>query len=263
MPLRPKRNGPHMRMARTIVALMLREMATTYGRSAGGYVWAILEPVLGITLLATAFSLALAHPGLGTNFPLFYASGFLPFLMFNDISNKMASSIRFSRPFLAYPSVTFIDTMIARLLLNGLTHMVVFAIIVGGIFIIYQLPVVVDAATIFEGLLMTLVLGVGVGTLNCYLISAFPVWERVWQIMTRPLFLISGIFFYYEIMPPMARDALKYNPLLHCVGMVRRGIYPTYEASYVSPLYVISISLGLLLLGLLLLVRNYRDLLER
>jgi capsular polysaccharide transport system permease protein len=33
---------------RTIVALIMREMATSYGRSPGGYIWAIAEPVAGI-----------------------------------------------------------------------------------------------------------------------------------------------------------------------------------------------------------------------
>ena len=45
------RKRPRFQMGRTVVALMLREMATTYGRSAGGYAWAILDPVLGVTLL--------------------------------------------------------------------------------------------------------------------------------------------------------------------------------------------------------------------
>jgi capsular polysaccharide transport system permease protein len=45
--------------------------------------------------------------------------------------------------------------------------------------------------------------------------------------------------------------------------MLRHGIYPTYEAPYVSPLYVFSISVILLFFGLLLLARNHRDLLER
>lgn len=250
-------------MARTVVALILREMATSYGRSAGGYIWAILEPVLGVALLSLVFSMALRNPGLGSNFPLFYATGFLPFTMYNDISNKVATSIRFSRPFLAYPSVTFIDTMVARVVLNALTHATVMCVVVSGIFIIFRLPVVIDMVSVFEALLMTTMLGVGVGTLNCYLLTTFPLWERAWQILTRPLFLISGVFFLYDMMPAKAQDFLWYNPLLHCVGMLRRGIYPTYEASYVSQLYVYSVAVMLLFFGLLLLARNHRNLLER
>ena len=250
-------------MARTVVALILREMATTYGRSAGGYVWAILEPVLGVALLAAVFSMALQHPGLGTNFPLFYATGFLPFTMFNDIANKVASSIRFSRPFLAYPSVTFIDAMIARMLLNTLTHVAIIGVVLTGIFVFYSLPVTIDLSSVFEALVMTAMLAIGVGTLNCYLTTAFPIWERIWNILTRPLFLMSGIFFLYGMMPHKAQDILWYNPLIHCIGMMRRGLYPTYAGEYISPGYVIGISLILFLTGLILLERSHRNLLER
>lgn len=262
-PQRPFHKGPRFRMPRILVALMLREMATTYGRSAGGYVWAILEPVLGVVLLSVVFGLALTRPGLGTNFPLFYATGFLPFSMFLDLSNKVATSVRYSKPFLAYPSVTYIDAMLARVILNALTHIVVMGVVIGGIFVLYQIPPVVNLAEIFEALLMIVAVAVGVGTLNCYLMTAFPVWERAWQILTRPLFLMSGIFFLYDMMPTMAQDILWYNPVLHCISQLRRGVYPTYQADFISPGFVFGLSVILLTFGLLLLVRSYRDLLER
>lgn len=250
-------------MARTVVALMLREMATTYGRSAGGYIWALLEPILGVALLSVIFSMAFQKPSLGTNFPLFYATGFLPFTMFNDLTNKVAASLRFSRPFLAYPSVTFMDAMLARVILNALTHATVITIVLSAIFMIFRIPVTIDMASIFEALIMTTILAVGVGTCNCYLMTAFPIYERAWSIATRPLFLMSGIFFLYEVMPEKAQDFLWYNPVLHCVGLLRRGIYPTYEANYVSAGYVMMLSFVLMFFGLLLLVRNYRRLMER
>ncbi|WP_245155695.1 ABC transporter permease [Paracoccus ravus] len=254
---------PRMLMPRILAALVLREMATTYGRSAGGYIWAILEPVLGVALLTVVFSMALARPGLGTNFPLFYATGFLPFIMFNDLTNKVASSIRYSRPLLAYPNVTFVDALLARLILNALTHICVLAIVVGGIFLFYGLPVVINLAEIFEALLMIVMLSAGIGTVNCYLMTTFPIWERVWGIITRPLFLASGIFFLYDMMPMAAKQILWFNPLLHCTSQLRKGFYPTYEAEFVSPFFVFGVSTLLLVLGLLLLARNHRDLLER
>ena len=101
------------------------------------------------------------------------------------------------------------------------------------------------------------------GTLNCYLTTAFPIWERVWSILTRPLFLMSGIFFLYGMMPMQAQNILWYNPLIHCVGMMRQGLYPTYAGDYLSPGYVIGVSVVLFVLGLMLLERNYKRLLER
>ena len=53
-----------------------------------------------------------------------------------------------------------------------------------------------------------------------------------------------------------------YNPLIHIVGLMRTGFYPTYTASYVNELYVLAISLGLLCLGLIVLGRYHRDILN-
>lgn len=41
---------------------------------------------------------------------------------------------------------------------------------------------------------------------------------------------------------------------------MRQGLYPTYAGHYISPGYVISVSVAL---GLMLLERNYKTLLER
>lgn len=256
------RKRPRFQMSRTVFALMLREMATTYGSSAGGYIWSILEPVLGIAMLAILFSMAMRSPPIGDNFTLFYASGYLPFIMFLQLSNKIARSVNYSRPFLAYPCVTFMDALIARLLLNGLTSVVVFAVVMFGVFAIYNLDFYLDVGAVAVSLGLTLLLAAGVGVLNCFLMTSFPVYDRIWSILTRPLFLISGVLFTYSSMPPVAQEVLWYNPLMHTVGLMREGLYPTYQGEYISIAYVMLISLITLFFGLLLLVRHFKRLLE-
>ncbi|NMA97259.1 MAG: ABC transporter permease [Phyllobacteriaceae bacterium] len=183
-------------MLRTVVALILREIATTYGRSAGGYLWALADPILGVALLTVIFQVVLGRtsPPIGGNFPLFYATGYVVFQMYNDLSNKTAQSLRYSRPLLAYPAVTFVDALIARLILNAIMHLVVFAVIITGIVVVFRLALVMDVETVMRALGLTALLAAGVGTMNCFLIMRFPVWERAWSIVTRPMFLISGIF---------------------------------------------------------------------
>ena len=46
LPPQPQLRPPRVQTFRTISALIMREMQTTYGRSPGGYLWAVLEPVL-------------------------------------------------------------------------------------------------------------------------------------------------------------------------------------------------------------------------
>ena len=264
--VRPRRQGnAFLRSVRTIIALMLREIATSYGRSPGGYIWALADPILGIALLTLVFQGALGStkPLIGSSFPLFYATGYLPFMMYHDIANKVATSLRFSRPLLSYPAVTFADALIARWVLNAMTHVIVFAIVIESIALIYRIPLVMDAGIVMQALALAALLGLGVGTLNCYLIMRFPIWERAWSILSRPLMLMSGIFYTFALLPNAAREILWWNPILHVVGLMRRGIYGIYPADYVSETYVLTVSLGLLTLGLLLIWRRYRNLLEQ
>lgn len=250
------------RSLRTIVALMLREMATSYGRSPGGYLWAVLEPVAALAMFSLGFSVVFHAPPIGNSFPLFYATGFLPFTLFNMVANKMATAITFSRPLLAYPAVTFLDALIARFLLNVLTHLMVAYIVFFGIIVIFEARADLDLPVILLGFSLAAFLGIGIGTLNCYLMTAYPVWERSWQIATRPLFIISGVFFTYDSMPRFAQDLLWYNPLLHVVGVTRAGFYATYRIDYVSVTLVTGVASVTLLLGLMLLWRHHRSLLE-
>ncbi|MDO9525534.1 MAG: ABC transporter permease [Gemmobacter sp.] len=249
-------------MSRTVFALMLREMATTYGRSPGGYLWAILEPAAALALLSVIFSLAFRSPGLGVNFPLFFATGYLPFAMFTGMSNKMASSIKFSRPLLAYPSVTYLDALLARFLLVLLTDLTIAYVFFTGILFVYDTRTILSVPPVLLGFAMIAVLGAGVGVLNCYLFMAFPAWERAWHILTRPLFIISCVLFVFDEMPEIAQDVLWWNPIIHSIGAVRRGFYATYEAPYVSVPYTFAVGLGILLVGLLLLRRHHRALIN-
>jgi capsular polysaccharide transport system permease protein len=246
---------------RAIAALMLREMTTTYGRSPGGYIWAILEPAAGIAVLTAFFSAGFRDPPLGTSFALFYAGGILTFLLYADIQNKMAGAIQFSRALLEYPRITFLDAMLARLFLTVLTQMVVHFIVAGTIVTFIAPHSILDFKMIGLTYLLTIALGAGVGTMNSFLILAYPVWQNIWAITTRPLFLISGLFFTFESVPQPYSDYLWFNPIIHLVGMMRDGYFPFYKPIYTSVAYVLIVAGVTFLSGLFLLHRYHRDIL--
>ncbi|MEL7255341.1 MAG: ABC transporter permease [Pseudomonadota bacterium] len=247
---------------RTIIALMLREMSTRYGRSPGGYVWAVVEPIGTILLLSFGFSLLIRAPSLGNNFILFYATGYLTFNMYQQISLTVARGIQFSRPLLFYPAVSWVDAVLARFLLNALTSVMVSVIILVLIFSVLDTRTAIDIGPVLLSFLLALILGFGVGVMNCALAGLYPTWDIVWSIATRPLFLASAIFYIYEDMPRAVQNVLWYNPLVHVSGVMRSGIYPTYVPEYVSLPFVVGTSLVTMVLGLLLLYRHNRTILE-
>lgn len=248
---------------RAIGALVLREMSTRYGRTPGGYAWAVLEPLGMIIILSFAFSLLAKTPTLGTSFLLFKATGFLILQIFTVLGGQVGNSLNFSRPLLRYPRVTWGDAILARFLLNTLVVITVTILILSGIVIYDQVDLMLDWGAAFASVGLAAALGFGVGSLNCFLFMRFPVWSQMWAILTRPLFLISGVIILYEDMPPLAQTVLWYNPVLHLTGLMRAAFYPMYRPDYISIQFVMLTILIPMVFGLLLLRRYHRELLNR
>lgn len=262
VPRAGRRRGRSFPSLRAITALMLREMATTYGRSPGGYLWAVAEPVAGVFVLTWAFSFIFMMPPLGTSFELFYATGMLPFTMFVTLANRIGTALVFSKPLLTFPAVTYVDALAARFLLNLLTELMVIYLVYLTILNVFDTRAVLNMAQISESLAMTAFFALGVGAANAFLFMRFPVWHVFWALINRPLFVISGVFFMYDKLPPLLKEWLWYNPLVHIVGSMRKGFYPTYDDHYVSGLFVVGISLVLLLFGVLMLSAHGKRLLQ-
>lgn len=257
-----RRNTRRLAMARSVAALVLREMSTSYGRSPGGYIWAILEPVAAIGMLAVAFSVVMRHPPLGHSFMLFYATGLLPLMTYQELAANVGGAIRFSRPLLAYPTVTYIDAIVARAVLGLLTNLVVGVIVIGTIIFFGHDTVRVDYIKLLRMIGMVAAFGVSIGLVNCFLMSLFPIWQYIWAVLNRPMFIFSGILFLIDTMPDQAREVLLYMPMIHFVSMSRAAFYDTYEGAYVSEPYVYGVSLVLAALGMLLLHRYHRTILD-
>ena len=63
---------------RVIQALIIRETRTRFGDAKLGYGWALLEPILHITMLSAVFSLLMqGRPPIGTHFFIFYFTGLI------------------------------------------------------------------------------------------------------------------------------------------------------------------------------------------
>ena len=263
LPAPPKAAAPRHRRLRVLGALVIREMAARFGRSAGGYFWAVAEPLGGVFLLSFAFSLALRSPPLGTNFMLFYSTGVVPFYMYNTMSKGVANAVRSNKGLLNYPVVTVLDAVFAKFALNFMTILIVGALMMGGIVLVLRPDVNLDLAAVAVAFSGAALLGLGVGALNCVLFGLFPTWSNVWAVLTKPLFLLSGIFYLFESAPPAFQQVLWWNPLVHVIGVMRTGFYGSYHADFASLAYVFGVGLTLFVVGAHLLRRHASLLLEQ
>lgn len=250
LPVTVARRRVPFQMVRVIAALLMREVSTTFGRSSLGYLWAVLEPIGIIVMFTVAFSIIFREPPLGDSFPLFYATGYIPFGMYNSAQSKISTCITQNKALLFYPVVTHTDVVLGRFTLITLTEFTVAFIVFSGLSIYSNINYVASFAHIFMALGLAVVLGTSVGLMNATLFEIFPSWRSIWKILTRPMFFISAVFYVFEALPSDFQAILWWNPLVHIIGTLRVGFYPEYEGAYISWLYVIALSLILTAIGL-------------
>ncbi|MER2507177.1 MAG: ABC transporter permease [Amaricoccus sp.] len=250
------------RRLRVLFALVAREMATSYGKSYGGYFWAIAQPLGGVFLLAILFSLALRAPPLGTSFLLFYAAGTIPYQLFKITSSAVARSVKSNSGLLTYSVVTTLDAVFAKYVFSVVTMFLIALVLYPTVILFFNVPVNLDLGAIALAFFLSSFLGLGIGTLNCVLFGFFPTWNNIWRVLTRPLFFLSGVLFLYESMPPVVQNVLWYNPVVHVLSLMRSGFYSEYDPQFISYPYVIGIALGSFALGGYLLRRHSARLIE-
>ncbi|MGQ0503634.1 MAG: ABC transporter permease [Panacagrimonas sp.] len=245
---------------RSIVAFLLREIRDRFGRSQMGYVWAILQPILymlGFTALRQLIRGG-SEDIYGVSGMYFFCLGLMPFFMFMHGLNRGMGSTRSARVLFQFRQVQPIDIIVVRVLIEFLTMMLVFAILLFS-FSWFGLPIDANNPLAFLAVLVTFFMF----TIGCVLLAEvcltlFPQSRQMITMAERPLVLISGTFFTIDHMSPGLREWLLWNPLLHGTDLARGTMLGRYEALG-SWTYFIGCGLFVLALGL----AAYRSQLKR
>ncbi len=248
---------------RVVSALLIREMSTRFGSKPGGYLWALLDPLAHVAFLSLIFK-AVAHtPPLGVSFPLFFATGYIGFQFYQASAGYLNTAVNSNRSLLNYPNVAPIDTVSARYLLQLITTSVVGFCILLPLVASIRIQTSIDYLQLLEAVAIASTLALGAGFANNVLFLMYPLYEKVFGIVTRPLFLVSGIFYLPDSLPSTARDLILYNPLAHIVMKFRMGFYPQYKAPGYDGGYVWALVVSVLFGGILLFTLFRRSLRAR
>ena len=233
-------------------ALVLRETRTRFGQNRLGYVWALLEPLLLIATFALLFAVfGRSAPERMPTVP-FLATGFMPYLLFRETSGRGMHAIEANRGLLFYPQVRPLDLVLARVVLEAVTNVLAFAIIV----VVYNAYTeqfeINNPLQVLLGLGLAAGIGAALGLTLCAASVFSALIERLHGPLIRPLFWFSGLMYPTGQLPLRYREALTYNPLVHAVELTRVGYFRGYRADHVNPAYPLMWIVALAFLGLTL-----------
>jgi capsular polysaccharide transport system permease protein len=241
-PARAPRPGPAGAAAlagHVVVALVLRETRTRFGRQRGGYLWALAEPVVYIGGFLLLAELAERAQGRDGAMAAHFAAGVLPFMLFRDIVQRALTAVQGNRGLLMHPVVTPLDLVLARALLEAATSLVVLCLIALGILAVWGEGLPREPLALLGAMATAAAFGLALGLPVAAAANVWPVVERVVSPLLRLAFFFSGVFFAPAALPAGLREWLLWNPMLHVTEAARHawlGLDMPAEGTLLYPL---------------------------
>jgi len=236
---------------RVIYALMMREIHTIYGNSRLGYLWALINTMWGIFVFWGLRYVMGATAPHGMHVLMFLVVGFGIYNVFNGVITKCMSAVNGNKALLTFPQVTPVDLMVSRMVIVWATELLAASLLIAA-GILFGMPMhVTDFGGLLTILLLTPLLGLGVGMSCASLAVLYPTLEKIIPMVLRIMFFVSGLFFSATTLPSYILKYLWYNPMLQIIEWGRVCMSRGYTTINYSEMYLLSVTLVSLCFGLL------------
>ena len=183
-PARPSQVDSYIQVIR---ALLQRDMRTRFGGTMWGYLVQVLWPVTHVLIVSSIMALRHIPSPIGSSILVFVATGAFPALAFQYIAREMMKGVVINKPLTYYPQVRLFDVMLSRAIVEMIGSFVGMGIIFSLFLSLGQSPLPYDGFTAICGYCAAILLGVGIGTLNCAIVTVFPgcdppprEWSALW-----------------------------------------------------------------------------------
>jgi capsular polysaccharide transport system permease protein len=217
-----------------IGSLTVYAMSTRFSGGARNYIWAVVIPVSWIVAITIFFGLIGRMAPLPVPLEIFIATGMLPYLIFRQIVTSMLRCERAHRHLIIARLGTSDDIFNAAAMLEAVSAVLITIVTLVFVSLLSPLPRPESLLMVIAGFTLAWALGVSFGRFCAVLARHFLTIPRLVPILLRPLFWISGIFFLASELPTPIANILWWNPLLHCIEILRDGYFASFHASTTS-----------------------------
>lgn len=232
---------------------MFKDLKNRYAGSMMGFVWSIIHPLTTLAVYSIVFSWMLKMRvglELGTdNFTIWMFAGLLPWIYFSETLNRSTSVVLDNSNLIkktVFPSEIL---PISLLLSNAVNFLIGFVILIGGIFLtggdfsLVSLPFVI--VYVIPLSLFTLGLSWLCASLNVF----FRDLGQLVTVLLNIIFYASSIIYPVTVVPDKVKDWLFFNPMIHVVEGIRRGLFKLEFISNDGLLYLYIFSIFIFVFG--------------
>lgn len=238
--------------AQVVFAIARREVQSRFGHVAAGYAWTYIVPLVWVGATYFAFYFFGRTSPVYTDILTFIISGIIPYAAFRYVIGAVNRVPGTMRGLLIFPSVTIEHGVAAMALIEFFNIFVVFGVVAAVNYLVFGNGELSDPLMFVEGVSLAWGLGLSYAYLFVVLSRFNPAFLNLSQVLLRPTFFISAIFFTANELPDQVLSLLALNPVLHAVEIARDGMLFHYQSRIASPLYAL-LWIGMLLAAALVI----------
>ena len=225
---------------RVIIALMIRELTTRFGRENIGFLWVMAEPLLFATLVGTLYTYMLGDEEHGVGVVAFIASGYIPLTVMRNSFARCVNIFVANGALLYHRQVKVLDFVIVRFAIEMIGGMMAY-VAIGIILIAVGLfPVPANIGFMLAGWCLYMLFVFSVCLVIAPVSETSEALEKLLPVTVYVAIPFSGTFNMASWLGPTARDVLLYSPFVNGMEMMRYGLF----GDAVRPYYNIWVPLG-------------------
>lgn len=249
-----------------IATLVQRDLRVRYSRSALGYVWTVLDPLLMASVYFVVFTFVFdaSKRVADTPYFLYLLSGLLGWQWFtasvSDTAKSLIQEARLVRSTNLPREVWVIRCVVAK----GVEYLLSLPVLIGFvIFYVARGQAHLDWELVFFplGLVIQFVLLVGLGLLLAPITVLATDMQRVVRIVLRFMFYLSPVLYGSHAVPEQLRAVLIFNPLNGILSLYRGGLFDR-SINWLEVGVSVGVSVVLFVVGLMVFARLERAVLK-
>jgi len=237
-------------VGRTLLAMFIYQLRVMHGESRIALVWALVGPVVLLTLISSLYILMGTHYIMGMDVQTFSLLGATTWIMFRQIVFRSSTAYVSARGLLNFQGVTPLMCALVQAFIYVSVYLVVFLVLIsaGHALELITLP------KSWPGFLLYVVLlgcfGVALGVLFGSIATYWHFFLRLAPIIERFLQIFAAVFFVSEQLPENLRPWMLWLPLAHGMQLLRSAYFEAYTSHDASLGYFLTSLVFLMVLAL-------------
>lgn len=242
-----------VRQSNIIGALMMREMATRYGRRGLGFLWVVGEPLLFCIGVILIWTFIRSHSAHGLSVAAFAMSGYMCLILLRHSISFSLGAVGANLGLLYHRALGPLHFYLARAILELAGATGAFVLVYLILLLFQQVEPPHDYLLLYGGWFLMWLMATGTGFIFSGLAMRSEVMERIVPLLSYAMIPLSGVFFMIDWLPEAVRSTYLLVPFPNAIEMVRAGVFGELVTTHYRLGYAIATALILLLAGLLLI----------